>query len=153
MSFSLTNPFAHDIRALAHVERHLLITNQHARSKGTGDQGLTGTWGTMEEDTTGRGNLPLRVELWIEEWQKNHFLEFIDMIIQTTDAVESKIRWQSQGGDIGKAFSSHAAKSSRTCGDRIPLLRESNIRCMRCHAGIHARRASWCLIVTAVVSN
>lgn len=50
-------------------------------------EGLSGTWGSVEKHTLGLRNTQTIEDLWVLNGQLDHFLDLFDLLFETTDHV------------------------------------------------------------------
>jgi hypothetical protein len=55
----------------------------------------------VEENTARRDDAKLLEQLGVQERQRNHFLELIDVVVEATDSVERDVDVDAQGINVG----------------------------------------------------
>ena len=60
-----------------------------ASGKRSGDESFTGSWRTVEKDSSGRSDAHLLEHVGIQEWEKCHFLELRDVWVNLEQIQET----------------------------------------------------------------
>jgi hypothetical protein len=79
-----------------------LAFSRAAGGEGAGEERLAGTGRTVKEDASRRGNVEPLEYLGVEEWQRDHLLELLDVRLEAADLVEGYSRGRQQRIGIGE---------------------------------------------------
>lgn len=80
---------------------NLGVSRAARRSERTCKERLTRTGWAVEENTARRDDAKLLEQLGVQERQRNHFLELIDVVVEATDSVERDVDVDAQGINVG----------------------------------------------------
>ena len=85
----LSDPLAQTVGSLPHEEGHLPVLCAALTGEGSGEQGFSSAWWTIEQDTPWRLDGKLLEQLWVEEGEHDHLLQCIHMLLQSTNGLKS----------------------------------------------------------------